>query len=391
MQELFQKYLDNQCSPTDLEVLVVYFNNPENEILLRRLIFESLEDAVADDEDSKFREATDRLFGKIEKKIIAEDAKVVPFSRKLWVRIVAAVIVAAGSFLLFNYFNNTSTDAEYATVETVTNEIGPGGNRAVVTLANGSTINLEKAINDTLAKEGSTSLVKLADGQLSYQSVQGKTGDNLYNSVATPRGGQYLVILSDGSKVWINAASSIHFPVIFSGKERVVELTGEAYFEVAKNKAMPFKVKMAKKAEVVVLGTHFDVNAYKEEPTINTTLFEGSVKVIGSIQNGSRIIVPGEQALLGENGRIEINKHADMEQVLAWKNGIFNFYHADLEMSLRQIARWYDVDIVFEGPIPKRKFNGEMQRTLNLSQVIKLLEKSEVYCRIDGKRLIVKS
>ena len=153
---------------------------------------------------------------------------------------------------------------------------------------------------------------------------------------------------------------------------------------------MPFKVKIAGKAEVEVLGTHFNINAYSDEPTINTTLLEGSVKVTGLIHEDSRIIKPGEQAQLNANDQINVNRQANAEQAIAWKNGTFNFDNADLEMALRQIARWYNVDIVFEGSVPHKQFNGEMQRSLSLPQVIKLLETNNVYCRIEGRKLIVR-
>jgi transmembrane sensor len=389
MEELFRKCLDNQCSPEEVNTLLAYLTDRENEARFRKLIFESFDNSDTEENDSQFQEAADRLILKIEKKISAENGKVA-FFRTNWFRIAAAAILIAGGFSLYNYYShNTTTNRETARVDTPANEIRPGGNKAVVTLSDGSSINLEKALNDTLSKQGSTSLIKLADGQLSYKSMKEGTAVNLFNSVATPRGGQYQLLLSDGSVVWLNAASSIRFPVEFTGRERVVELNGEAYFEIVKNESMPFKVRMANKAIVEVLGTHFNINAYTDESSINTTLLEGSVKVTGLVHNNSRIIVPGQQVQLDADGRIQINKQANGEQVIAWKNGIFNFHHADLEMALRQIARWYDVDIVFEGPILQKKFNGEMQRTLNLSQVVKLLEKSAVYCRIEGKKLIV--
>ncbi len=188
--------------------------------------------------------------------------------------------------------------------------------------------------------------------------------------------------------VWLNAASSIHFPVAFTGSERIVDITGEVYFEVAKT-ALPFKVKIADMAEVEVLGTHFNINAYTDEPSINTTLLEGSVKFTGLIRRDSRLIRPGEQAQLNSDGQIITDKAANAEQFIAWKNGIFIFDRADLEMSLRQLARWYDINIEFEGSIPKKKFNGEMQRSLSISQVIQLLETNNVHCRLEKKKLIV--
>jgi ferric-dicitrate binding protein FerR (iron transport regulator) len=158
---------------------------------------------------------------------------------------------------------------------------------------------------------------------------------------------------------------------------------------VAKNASMPFKVKIANKAEIEVLGTHFNVNAYADEPSINTTLMEGSVKVNALFRQDSRLIKPGDQAQLKEDGKINIVKQANAEQWIAWKNGIFSFDSADLEMSLRQLARWYDIEIEFEGSTAQKKFSGEMQRNLSISQVIKLLETNNVYCRLEGRKLIV--
>jgi ferric-dicitrate binding protein FerR (iron transport regulator) len=388
MQELFRKYLDNQCSPNEVKELFIYFDNPENEAILRRQIIENLENIEADDDERQWRPTTDKIFDQIKKQLASEKGRVVPFFRRNWIRIAAAVILLIGAYSLYNYINRTGIpQPAIVKTDTGSDEIRPGGNKAILALADGSTINLETATGDALPKQGNTNLLKLASGQLTYKSLNEKPADVLYNSVTTPRGGQYQVTLSDGTIAWLNAASSIRFPVAFNGKERRVEISGEVYFEVAalplsSGQKMPFKVKIGDKAEVEVLGTHFNINAYADEPTINTTLLEGSIKVIG-------LIIPGEQAMLNANNQIKINKVANVEQAIAWKNGIFNFENANLEMSLRQIARWYDLDIIFEGPIPQRQFSGEMQRSLRISQVLKLLETNNVYCRIEGRKLIV--
>ncbi|HEY6504480.1 MAG TPA: FecR domain-containing protein [Chitinophagaceae bacterium] len=391
MEEIFKKYLDNQCSPDEVRTLFTYFNNPENEEQLRGLIYDSLESIETDTEESLWQPATDNIFARIQPQLQSGKGKIVPLFRRPWIRIAAAVIFAIGVFSIYYSLSRPGTDKqEIAETEKIsTDDIGPGGNKAILTLADGSTVDLTTAVNDTIAKQGNTSIVRVTDGQLTYKSFNEKPTNALYNSIATPRGGQYQLTLSDGSRVWLNAASSLHFPVVFTGTERLVEVTGEAYFEVAKNASMPFKVKIADKAEVEVLGTHFNINAYSDEPTINTTLLEGKVKVTGLIRRDSRIISPGEQAQLKSDGEIITDKLANAEQFIAWKNGTFNFDSADLEMVLRQLARWYDVDIVFEGPIPGKKFSGEMQRNLSISQVFKLLEKNGVYCRMEGKKLIV--
>ena len=390
MEELFKKYLDDQCSPDEVRTLLAWFNYPENEEQLRRLILDSLDAIETDDNEAQYQPATDKIFTSIKRQHDSRKGKVVPLFRKTWMRIAAAVILLVGGYFIYNSINSNGTiKKEIAKTDTTNYEIGPGGNKATLTLADGSTINLEAAVNGTLTQQGKTTLLKTADGQLSYRSSNEKTAQDFHNTVTTPRGGQYQIILSDGSKVWLNAASSIDFPAAFAGNERIVKITGEVYFEVAKNASMPFKVKITGKGEVEVLGTHFNINAYSDEPTIKTTLLEGSVKVSGLIPDNSRIIKPGEQAQLNANDQVNVNKQADVEQVIAWKNGTFNFDNADLEMALRQIARWYDVDIIFEGSVPKKQFSGEMQRDLSMSRVIKLFEKNNVYCRIEGRKLIV--
>ena len=301
-----------------------------------------------------------------------------------------------GGFLVFNLIKKTDANRDVVTIDTSKQvdasqqASDPGSNKAILTLADGSTIILETAANGTLTQQGNSKIVKPAEGKLAYNLLDEKTTEVLYNSIATPRGGQYQVIFSDGSKVWLNAASSLRFPAGFTGNERKVELVGEAYFEVSKNASMPFKVAIAGKGEVEVLGTHFNVHAYHDEETTHTTLLEGSVRVTGLSTGDSHIINPGEQAQVDGKGQISINKNADTEQAIAWKNGTFNFSNADLEMVLRQLSRWYDVDIKFEGAVPQRKFAGEIQRDLKLPQVLKLLEKNNVFCKLEGKTLIVK-
>ena len=390
MEEIFKKYLDNQCSPEEVRILLAYFNDPENEKQLRELIKNSLEAIETDNNESQWQPATDKIFDTIKRELKPAKGKIVPLYRRTWIRVAAAVILLVGCYSLYKYINIKGTDKrEIAKSDTTNNEIGPGGNKAILTLADGSTINLGTAVSGTLAEQGNTTLVKNADGQLTYTSLNEKPAQLFQNSVTTPRGGQHQITLSDGSKAWLNAASSIDFPVAFTGIERIVKITGEVYFEVANNAAMPFKVKIGDKAEVEVLGTHFNVNAYSDEPTITTTLLEGSVKVSGPTQNNSTTIKPGEQAQLNANNQITVNKIENAKQVVDWKNGTFSFDSSDLEMTLRQLARWYDVSIIFEGAIPKKKFSGEMQRDLSLSQVTKLLEKNNVYCRIEGKNLVV--
>jgi len=265
----------------------------------------------------------------------------------------------------------------------------PGGNRAMLTLADGSTIVLDSAQNGVLAQQGSTRIIKLNNGQLAYSPpAAGNGSEAVFNTISTPAGGQYQLTLPDGSKVWLNAASSLRFPNHFSGDERSVELHGEGYFEIAHNKALPFRVKV-NDAVVEVLGTHFNVNAYSDETDVRTTLLEGAVKM--SKGAASVLLAPGQQARLQKNGNMNLVKEADLEQAMAWKNGYFQFNKADLPTLMRQIARWYGLEVVYEGPVKDYEFVGKIARNVYLADVLKALEGSGVHYRMEGNRLIIMS
>jgi ferric-dicitrate binding protein FerR (iron transport regulator) len=215
--------------------------------------------------------------------------------------------------------------------------------------------------------------------------------------MSTPKGRQFQVTLPDGTKVWLNAGSSIRYPTVFNGGERKVEVMGEAYFEVAHNAKMPFKVNVNNKAELEVLGTHFNVNAYDNEATINTTLLEGSVKVgsrsrspsgaIGKLQ--SAVLKPGNQAVLTHDSRLTIHDNVDVNQVMAWKNGLFNFEGATFREIMNELERWYDIEIVYEKTVPDIEFEGKMTRDVPLHDLLKMLERSDIHFRIEGRKLIV--
>ena len=269
-------------------------------------------------------------------------------------------------------------------------QIVPGGNKAVLTLANGRQIMLTDAKNGTVAQQGGTMVSKTANGQVTYNvSTTGNSVEVVYNVMTTPRGGTWMLTLADGTKVWLNSISSIKYPTAFTGKERNVEITGEAYFEVAHNRDKPFHV-TAGGQRIEVLGTHFNINAYPEEAAVKTTLLEGSVKLVKSLAGSaveSVILKPGQQAQVA--AQIKVIKHADTDQVMAWKNGLFSFEKVSLQEVLRQLSRWYDVDVVYNGNIEPRKFGGEIGRDLNLSEVLDGLKASGVHFSVQGRRLIV--
>jgi transmembrane sensor len=247
------------------------------------------------------------------------------------------------------------------------NDVPPGSNGATLTLANGKKIVLDSAGNGMLAVQGNTKLMN-KNGQIAYTREGNIAGENLYNTITTVRGRQYRLVLADGSKVWLNAASSIRYPANFTGKERKVEITGEVYLEVAKDANKPFFVTV-RGMEIQVLGTHFNVNAYEDEADAVTTLIEGSVKV--SKKDVSVMLAPGQQAQLRMNGAIGVIKNADVAAAVAWKNGYFSFDNTGIESVMRQLSRWYDIDVSYEGDrVPSESFWGDLQRSATLSSVL---------------------
>lgn len=303
----------------------------------------------------------------------------------------AAALILIGSviavFLISRQHNPAQEKLAQINDRRSQTEIQPGRNKAILTLSKKQTIVLDGASNGILAQQGNSRVVKLSNGQLAY-NVTGKNNSEIpLNTMTTPAGGQYQLILPDGTKVWLNSSSSITFPAVFSGKERRVSVTGEVYVEVAKNKNMPFRINVSN-CEIQVLGTHFNVSAYSDEQAIKTTLLEGNVRV-KSAGNRSVDIRPGEQAVIVASGELTTNKEVNVDQVMAWKNGYFNFEQADIESVMRQISRWYDVEVVCEGAIPTDKLVGELPRDAGIHEVLNAFPKIQVHCRIEGKKIIV--
>jgi ferric-dicitrate binding protein FerR (iron transport regulator) len=270
-------------------------------------------------------------------------------------------------------------------------DIPPGHNGAILTLADGSTILLDSATNGTIAQQANTTITK-TNGQLSYNNksdIEKSDIEKSYNVLTTPPGRQFSIVLPDGSKVWLNAASSLRYPAAFAGNERVVELTGEAYFEIAANAALPFFVQSTGQ-QVQVLGTHFNINAYTNEPNTKTTLLEGSIRVTNPTSKNptSKNLTPGQQSQLQE--QYLTVQPADVAQAVAWKDGLFSFHHADLQAIMRQLSRWYNVEVQFEGNPGQEQFTGKIGRNLSLHDVMEGLAFTHVKYRIEeGKRIVV--
>jgi len=306
----------------------------------------------------------------------------------------AAILLLTGSAWLWTQRNRQSSPP-LSKQETPQKDLMPGGNHAILTLAGGRQIILDSAANGLLTQQGNSRIQKLTNGQLAYQASpidksQPATNNQkpeTFNTLSTPRGGQYQLTLPDNSRVWLNAASSITYPTAFTGKDRVVKITGEAYFEVTHNDRQPFRVQAGDQS-IEDIGTSFNVNAYADEPGVRTTLVAGKVKVT----NGTavRMLTPGQQAQSRGND-LEMVPHADLAQALAWKNGAFAFRDADLSTVMRQLARWYDIDVEYEGPVPTGHFDGEIGRSLTLNQVLQGLANTRIhYTIVDNHKIIIR-
>ncbi|SHM80533.1 FecR family protein [Chitinophaga jiangningensis] len=265
--------------------------------------------------------------------------------------------------------------------------IAPGKEGAILTLADGSQMVLDSAGNGLVANQNGTRIM-LQNGQLAYNAGGGTSGTIAFNTVSTPKGRQFKLILPDGTSVWLNAASAITYPTAFNGHERTITLQGEAYFEVATNDKAPFKVTAGEATTIEVLGTSFNVNAYTNENNIRTTLLSGAVRIKAYQQTVT--LKPAQQAAVKPStAQLVVHNAVNTDQVLAWKNGLFNFENASLDEVMRQLERWYDIEVVYEKGIPPTRFGGEINKQNTLQDVLQILEGSNVHFQLQGRKLIV--
>ncbi len=374
LEYLFTAYFEKRASEVEKQELAALVNDDANKDQMMQLFNTAWERYEGDGEvitDSQ------RILEKILEK------KQVPVRRINWLKriaVAASIIIALGVGSYFAFFNksNRATIAKTQD-ERFKNDVGPGKYKAKLTLADGREIVLDSVMAGLLTTQGGTIVIN-KDGQLVYQSGSG-TNEVLYNTLSTAKGETYATTLADGSKVWLNSASSIKFPVAFTGNARKVEITGEAYFEVAKNATKPFQVSV-NGSIVEVLGTHFNINAYSDEAVVKTTLLEGSVKI------KDVVLKPGEQAQVGTT--VKVVKDANLEEVMAWKNGFFSFESADVQTIMRSLARWYDLDVVYASSSINEKIHLEANRSTSLKNVLKVLElTSGVRYEIEGKKVTV--
>ncbi|MDN5284239.1 MAG: FecR family protein [Mucilaginibacter sp.] len=307
-----------------------------------------------------------------------------PVVRPLWYKVAAAAVILISLSIGIYFYANK--DAELTVAELIHHDIKPGKNAATLTLSNGLKITLDGSSKGKLAEQAGVTVEKDTAGHILYRtdlSATSKPSNNLVNTLSTTNGEQFRVDLPDGTKVWLNAASSLKYAPSFAGmKERKVELTGEAYFEVAKDKTHPFIVK-TQSQEVKVLGTHFNINSYSDESNVKTTLLEGSV-----IVNDKAVLKPGQESILSATGELHVQE-ADLDVAIAWQKGEFKFKDVPLPIIMRQISRWYNLDVVYKGAVNNDTYNGVIDRKANLSRILKILERGGVRFRVQGKKLIV--
>ncbi len=368
---ILRKFSQGTASPEEIDFLEKYYNLFEDKD--GYVAGEEVQDIIKNEIKIKVDERIDHLIKKPKTSLFANH----------YFRYFAAasllLMISVGGYFTFRQ--------PIPQAISKSNDFVPGTNKAVLELANGTRILLDTAAKGVMVHMDGVTVYKNEAGQIQYKIQSALTSEEVaYNTITTPNGGQYEVVLHDGSRVWLNAGSSLKYPTAFRGKDRTVTVTGEAYFEVAKNKQMPFKV-ICGAQTVEVLGTHFNISAYEDEEATKTTLLEGAVKVTAGRQ--AIVIAPGEQTSF-DNSSIQKNE-VDVEQEVAWKNGLFSFKGDDLKAIMRQISRWYDVEIEYSGTTSDEKFYGQIPRNSKLSEVISILELNNVHFKSNGRKIIVSS
>lgn len=371
---LYEKSINRNCSVAENELLESYKDHIE------------LSDELWDDNIASKQEAHDRIW----ERLVQSRRFYLPLKKNnklLWAKIAAVLFLSCPVFWLVTKRPKPLPRLSSSTTRRTPVVIKPGSNKALLTLANGSRIVLNDAKNGKLTMQSGTQVVKAKGGLLIYkgQNKRPDLASSAMNTITTPRGGQYQLVLEDGTKVWLNAASTLKFPPQFTGQERKVELQGEAYFEVHKNPQVPFVVKMASQ-EVLVLGTHFNINAYEEEGSVKTSLLEGKVTI--STAGKKAVLLPGQEAVNNLQGAIKV-KQADVTASIAWKNGLFQFNNASIEEVMRQISRWYDVRVSYDGRLPVKQFTGTVSRQVGMDEMLSMLRYTGIHFKVSNDQIMV--
>ncbi len=382
IKQLFEKYLHNNITKEELTELRQLVNNESSFTELDEVIDLLLREQY----QGKHQELDkQKMFTEILEKSGVKTSSAT--SINIWYKYAAAIIITLGVVVLFYYGNIINKPRATQSFVTVTSDqIKPGSNVATLTLSNGKVIVLDTVNNGKIATHDQSNAIKLDAGSLAYNIDDSEVkGDLIYNMISTPRGGQYHIILSDGSKVWLNSASSLYFPAIFPGNSREITITGEAYFEIAKDNKRPFTVR-ANGVTTEVLGTIFNINAYQDEPVIKTTLVEGKIRV--NDDYSTTVMTPGQKVTLKNKSHFVEN--ANVSHEIAWKNGFFEFYNTPIESVMRQLSRWYNFEVVYKGKIDKL-FHATIPRDASISQVLRVLEHTDaVHFEVNDNTVTIK-
>jgi transmembrane sensor len=396
LRSLLEQYFNDAISDADHEELLSYLNNNSGEVF--STVDEEMLNLDAAPEFDTVR--AQKVLADIKADSRFKDEFIVPLpviSKNNIIKLYAGWVKIAAAILLFGtvgfYFVQRQKQGAVKNKMAVNKsaKIVPGSNKAILTLATGKSIVLDSAANGALANLGKSQVNKVGDGKLVYDAlpnaVHAGVSTILYNTLTIPAGGQYQVVLPDGTGVWLNSSSALSYPTEFSGNERRVKLTGEAYFEVAKNKDKPFYVEM-NNVQVKVLGTHFNISAYADDNDLTTTLLEGSVQI--SKNGGLALLKPGQQAVIGSNANAITVSKANIKEAMAWKNGYFMFNDDNIVDIMKRVSRWYDVDIEYKGNFGAQRFGGTFTRSKSITDLLKNLEQiSNVHFKITGRRITV--
>ncbi|MBO9634545.1 MAG: DUF4974 domain-containing protein [Chitinophagaceae bacterium] len=389
LQNLIRKYYEGSISEAELQQLSAAMDTDADDLK------EAMADEMAEHETQpRFQVRNyDQLISKVMQVDDESFTTTMPVRRinRNWFKYAAAVLLISMAGYWW-YLSRQPGKPVKELAQEVQPVIAPGKDGAVLTLSDGRQVVVDSLGNGLVAEQEGTK-VTLKNGQLSYDASA--AAEAKYNKMTTPRGRQFRMQLPDGSRVWLNAASSITYPTAFTGKERTVFITGEAYFEVVKNATKPFRVKVNDQLDVEVLGTAFNVNAYEDEEAIRTTLTEGSIRAVVEPFRKSQqvkkdlILKPGQQVIVSSDQQVQLKEHANLDKVMAWRKGYFNFEDADLKEVMRQLQRWYDIEVVYEGNVPNKVFSGKVGRDLVLTDVLSILDQMELKFKLEGRKLII--
>ena len=372
--EILTKFQNGTCSDAELKLLDEWYHQLEfnNQPINNQ--------TINDNDVVTFTESMLKDF----REKVGQGVKIIPFYRQaIFRKVAAASVVFVVFFGTYFYLNKSSSKTLVNQAIVKKDFIAPSSSKATITLASGQVVALDGISSGTLiANQGAVNVMKTEDGQIVYR---GTSKEIAYNTLYNPRGSKVISLrLNDGSIVWLNSQSSIRYPVAFVGDERHVEIMGEAYFEVAKNLTKKFTV-ASNGVTIEVLGTHFNMNSYNDDKNIKITLLEGSVKIIKGEETS--MLKPSQQAQVAS--KIQVLNGANIESVMAWKNGFFSFNGTSVQELINIIGRWYDVGIVFKGAVPNRQFGGQIAKSANLSQVVKVLNESDLKCALLNGILVI--